>query len=115
MSLEQAGAVFGITANAMRARAKKNPEAYGLERDNSGKLWVTFDPDHVPAFRPLKPLRGRPSPGVLVPVLQQEIVELKAQRDAAFRARDVAEADRDRWQAMAERLASRRWSWWPWS
>lgn len=38
-----------------------------------------------------------------------------ARADAAERARDQAEADRDRWQSMAERLADRpARRWWPW-
>jgi excisionase family DNA binding protein len=37
-----------------------------------------------------------------------------ARADAAERARDQAEADRDRWQAMAEQLAARPRFAWPW-
>lgn len=39
-----------------------------------------------------------------------------ARADAAERARDQAEADRDRWRTMAEKLADRtqQGSWWPW-
>ena len=42
-SLEAAGKLFGITANAMRARAKKSPEKYRMERDNGGKIWLWID------------------------------------------------------------------------
>lgn len=37
-----------------------------------------------------------------------------ARADAAERAREQAEADRDRWQAMAEKLTERRSFKWPW-
>ena len=36
-----------------------------------------------------------------------------ARADAAERARDQAEADRDHWRAMAENLAARPRRWWP--
>lgn len=38
-----------------------------------------------------------------------------ARADAAERARDQAEADRDRWQSMAEKLAARPRFRWPWT
>lgn len=45
-----------------------------------------------------------------------EIERLKGEVDAERRLREAAEADRDRWQMMAEKLAERpRKSWWPWS
>lgn len=41
--------------------------------------------------------------------------ELREKLAAANARADAAEADRDRWQAMAEKLADRpRWIWWPW-
>lgn len=44
-----------------------------------------------------------------------EIEGLKGEVEAERRLRVAAEADRDRWQAMAEKLADRpRRSWWPW-
>lgn len=43
-------------------------------------------------------------------------VELREKLAAALARADAAEADRDRWQAMAEKLAERsRWTLWPWS
>jgi len=42
--------------------------------------------------------------------------ELREKLAAAIARADAAEAERDRWQAMAEKLAERpRWAWWPWS
>ncbi len=128
-SLEAAGKLFGITANAMRARAKKSPEKYRMERDNGGKIWLWIDPEGI-----LDPKAGKAKvegskSDVLkasidalmerseaVSELRERLSSETVRADAAERARDQAEADRDRWQAMAERLAERpRRSWWPWS
>jgi hypothetical protein len=49
LSLEDAGKLLGITANAVRARAKKSPDLYGLETDNSGKIWVSIDLQKTPS------------------------------------------------------------------
>jgi excisionase family DNA binding protein len=43
--------------------------------------------------------------------LRALLAAAKVRAESAERARDVAEADRDRWQAMAERLAARRRFW----
>ena len=46
--------------------------------------------------------------------LRANLAAETARADAAERAREQAEADRDRWQAMAEKLAERpRRRWWP--
>jgi excisionase family DNA binding protein len=42
------------------------------------------------------------------------LAEANARATAAERARDQAEADRDRWQRMAEQLAQRPRFTWPW-
>jgi excisionase family DNA binding protein len=42
------------------------------------------------------------------------LAEANARATAAERARDQAEADRDRWQRMAERLANQPRFTWPW-
>ena len=48
------------------------------------------------------------------PELREKLAAETARADAAERARDQAEADRDRWRGMAERLADKpRW-FWPW-
>jgi len=53
-SLEEAGKLMGVSANAMRARAKKYPDKYKLERDNSGKIWLWIKPEKLPTLKPSK-------------------------------------------------------------
>lgn len=46
--------------------------------------------------------------------LRENLARASARADAAERARDQAEADRDHWRAMAEKLADApRRRWWP--
>jgi len=46
--------------------------------------------------------------------LRENLARANARADAAERARDQAEADRDHWRAMAEKLADApRRRWWP--
>ena len=47
--------------------------------------------------------------------LREKLVAEAARANAAERARDQAEADRDHWRAIAETLARRPRNWWPWS
>lgn len=107
MSLSEAAQALGLSINGMRARARKRPSLYGLERDNENRIWLVFDPDLVDGVEPVRPSRTlrEPSNEVASEVLQ-------ARLDAAERARDVAESERDRWRALAETLAARR-RWWP--
>ena len=52
-------------------------------------------------------------PGELIE-LRENLARANARADAAERARDQAEADRDHWRAMAEKLADTpRRRWWP--
>lgn len=53
-SLDAAGKLLGVSANAVRARAKKNPDKYAIERDNRGKIWVYLDPEIMPILKPSK-------------------------------------------------------------
>lgn len=47
------------------------------------------------------------------PELREKLASETARADAAERARDQAESDRDRWRAMADNLAGKpRRSWW---
>lgn len=70
-NLEAAGRLFGISSSAMRARAKKNPEKYRLERDNRGQIWVWVDPETLPELKPsMQPAKAAP--------LQEQSEELKA-------------------------------------
>lgn len=113
LSLAEAGALYGITANAMRARAKKSPAAYGLERDNAGKLWVVLDVEGVADVQASMARRKAVKPAVVKPSIEANIARLTAEVEAAVRARDQAESERDHWRRLAEALASRRrWRWW---
>lgn len=46
--------------------------------------------------------------------LREKLAGETARADAAERARDQAETDRDRWRGMAEKLAEKRRRWWQW-
>ncbi len=46
--------------------------------------------------------------------LREKLAAETARANAAERARDQAEADRDRWQKMAEKLAEKPRFQWPW-
>lgn len=124
-SLEAAGKIFGITTNAMRSRVKKNPEKYRMERDNGGKIWLWIDPESLPApktqkasiegskFDELKASINTLKVHTDTAELREKLVSETARADAAERARDQAENDRDKWREMAEKLAEKpRRSWW---
>lgn len=121
-SLEAAGKLLGVGANAVRARAKKNPELYHVERDNGGKIWVWIDPENLQNMKASKDNQLDPKTRSLkasIEALQERVSTAErgeaaamARADAAERARDQAESDRDHWRAMAESLAARR-RWWP--
>ena len=81
-NLEAAGRLLGISSSAMRARAKKNPEKYHLERDNRGQIWVWIDPETLPQLKPAM----QPEKTVVV---QAQPDELKA---AILAIRDHAQA-----------------------
>ena len=44
----------------------------------------------------------------------EAVIELREKLAAATARADAAEADRDQWRDMAQRLVSQRRSWWPW-
>ena len=121
-SLEAAGKLLGVSANAVRARAKKNPDLYQVERDNSGKIWVWIDPENLQRLKVSKTNSiGSTSDGLKasIEVLRERLLIAErgeaaalARAEAAERARDQAEADRDHWRALADKLAARR-RWWP--
>ena len=46
--------------------------------------------------------------------LHEKLATATARADAAERARDQAEADRDHWRDMAQKLADQPRRWWPW-
>lgn len=88
-NLEAAGRLLGISASAMRARAKKNPEKYGFERDNRGQIWVWIDPATLPELKPsmqpakLQPVQAQPDE------LKVAILALCEQVKAAAAATDL--------------------------
>lgn len=124
-NLEAAGRLLGISASAMRARAKKSPEKYGFERDNRGQIWVWLDPATLPEVKPsrqaakLQPMQAQPDE------LKAAILALRKQAQAAVAAADlqaqiealrndlakaeqraaVAEADKRAAEALAEERA----------
>lgn len=121
-SLEAAGKLLGVSANAVRARAKKNPDLYQVERDNSGKIWVCIDPESLQQLKVSKTNSiGSTSDGLKASIeaLRERLLIAErgeaaalARAEAAERARDQAESDRDHWRALADKLAARR-RWWP--
>lgn len=87
-NLEAAGRLFGISSSAMRARAKKNPEKYRLERDNRGQIWVWIDPETLPELKPSM----QPAKAVAVQAKSDELkAALQAIKDHAQAAADVAD------------------------
>lgn len=100
MNLSEAAVLTGLTVSGIRARAKKDPEKYGLERDNAGRIWLTFDADGVQPVNPVK-AAFHPSGELSVQSLEALLHEVRQ--------------DRDHWRRMAETLAARRRRFWPWS
>lgn len=114
-SLDAAGKLLGIGANAVRARAKKKPDLYQVERDNSGKIWVWIDPENLQLLKVSKASSiGSTSEGLKASIeALRERLSIAERGEAAAVARaEAAEADRDHWRALADKLASRR-RWWP--
>lgn len=87
-NLETAGRLLGISSSAMRARAKKNPEKYRLERDNRGQIWVWIDPATLPELKPAM----HPAKAV---ALQARPDELKAALQVAKNYEQAAAAAAD--------------------
>ena len=86
-NLEAAGRLLGISSSAMRARVKKNPEKYRLERDNRGQIWVWLDPATLPILKPAM----QPSKALAMQAQPDELkASLKAIREYAQAAVDAA-------------------------
>lgn len=121
LSLKDAGKLFGVSAGAIRARAKKNPADYPVQRDNSGKLWLVIDPQKVSELKVSKPVALQAQGVSMTAEIQSQKVAFdtalavaNARAEAAERARDQAEGERDHWRRMAEALAARPVRrWWP--
>lgn len=121
-NLEAAGRLLGISSSAMRARAKKDPEKYRLERDNRGQIWVWIDPASLPELKPsmqpakgaalqappdelkaaLKALREQAQAAVLKADLQAQIDALRDDLAKADQRAAVAEAEKRAAEALAE-------------
>lgn len=118
MDLNEAGELLGITANAVRARAKKGQIRY--EADNKGKLWVFLDPEQAANDRPqiesIEPsLKNemKVSNQALIEALEGHIESLKGENEGlktaladALRRLDLSEDERRKLVAtLLERTA----------
>lgn len=86
-SLESAGKVLGISANAVRARAKKSPDIYKIERDNRGKIWVHLDPENLHGLKVTKAIVT----GATLDDLKASIEVLKEQAEVVAAASTLRE------------------------
>ncbi|AZY96069.1 hypothetical protein EOJ32_19965 (plasmid) [Paracoccus sp. Arc7-R13] len=108
MSPAQAAQVAGVSRwTVMRAIKSHELQA---KRDNRNQWRITPEA-----------LKGWRSHSVHTPEAShtkhtsEAMIELREKLAAATARANAAEADRDRWQAIAEKLAERpRRSWWPW-
>lgn len=106
MTLAEASKVMGLSVNGLRSRVKRDPALYGVERDNTGRLWVTLDPSKVDLSKGSRTLRTQDSGDASRLTLEVENAGLRSQ------LQEVRE-DRDNWRRMAETLAAKRWRFWP--
>lgn len=121
MSPAQAAQVAGVSRWAV-LRAIKSQRLKAI-RDNRNN-WLIL-PDDLAAWCGAQSAHSTRESIIASPAAQghdvRELVELREnlaraneRADAAERARDQAEADRDHWRAMAEKLAEMpRRRWWP--
>lgn len=112
MTLAEAAKHMGLSVNGMRSRAKADPFRYGMTRDNSGRIWLEFDPI---SFGP-GPRSSVDDPKVPKSTsVGSSEVSLEVE-NAVLRSRvELIEADRDQWRDLAKSLAARRWRFWPFS
>lgn len=139
MDLKKAGAMLGLTPNAVRARAEKGHIPH--EKDNRGKWWVFIDPETAANDRSklevpktsngssnlssndtlfegqIKALEGH------VEALREQVTGLQGERDDLRRRLDLSEEERRKLvAALIEKTAvpaspviaeqPKRW-WWP--
>jgi hypothetical protein len=96
-------------------RAKNKGELHPV-RGNDGRFM--FDPAELDAWADQRartvaqPLRAEPAPEAAHAAAHAEIERLRAALTVAEALTARAEADRDRWHAMADKLAARP-RWWP--
>ena len=69
---------------------------------------------HSVHAHPAAPHAQAPAQADETPALRAALASETARADAAERARDQAEADRNQWRDMAQTLAKRRGFRWPW-
>lgn len=110
MTLGEAAQLVGLSVNGMRSRAKADPVGYRLTRDNTGRLWLDFEPSTV---GPVKPAPKGATAKPAKPSLEGHVAVLEARLQAADAARRSAETERDHWRDLALDLARRR-RWWLW-
>lgn len=108
MSPTQAAQMIGVSRRTiMRAIERLELQA---NRDNRNHWRI--DPADLSAWA--APTGQMPTSEAIAE-LRERLSAETARANAAERARDQAEADRDRWQIMAEKLTDRqRRGWWPW-
>jgi DNA-binding MurR/RpiR family transcriptional regulator len=110
MSPAQAAEAAGVSRWAiMRAIQSHKLKAHRDNRNN----WQIL-PDDLAAHYPHIVRTVRTAHPDEAEEMRAKLAAETARADAAERARDQAEADRDRWQRMAEKLADRQRFKWPW-
>ena len=117
MTPEQAAQVIKVSRWTIM-RAIKSQQLQAL-RDNRNRWQISpQDLDQWCAHTVRTPLIETPAPEPAqadeTPTLQAALTAETARADAAERARDQAEADRNQWRDMAQTLAKRRGFIWPW-
>lgn len=108
MSPAQAAQVAGVSRWAiMRAIKSHDLKA---SRDNRNQWRIAAE-----ALDAWRSHSVRTPDTLHIPHISEEVADLRAQLAAANARAEAAEADRERWRVMAEKLAQRpRLSWWPW-
>lgn len=117
MTPEQAAQVAKVSRwTILRAIKGQHLQA---RRDNRNRWQITAqDLEEWCAHTVRTPTIAPPAPDTAqadeTPALRAALATEKARADAAERARDQAEADRNQWRDMAQTLAKRRGFRWPW-
>lgn len=113
MSPTQAAQAAGVSRWAIMRAIKSHK--LKANRDNRNNWQIL--PDDLEAHYPhiVRSVRSaHPEESEEKAEIHAKLAAETARADAAERARDQAEADRDRWQKMAEKLAERPSFRWPW-
>ena len=117
MTPEQAAQAANVSRwTILRAIKSQRLQA---RRDNRNRWQITRDDlDRWSAHSVRTVCEPDPEPDTAqhdeTPALREALAAETARADAAERARDQAEADRDQWRDMARTLAQRRSFKWPW-